>query len=403
MKILLLTPDLPYPSESGAAIRNIGIIRGLAAAGRRPALLSFSAQAVDAVSNPLFGLCESVDTVPLPRRSTARRVATLLLSGRADMEARLASQAFAGKLAELLATIDFDLIQFSGIELGFYLPFIRSQAKDAKVVYDALNAEAELQRVVAQVDRRDWRRLPAAIYSMMQTRRLSRYEAGICRDADAVLAVSEEDRDLLRQYGGAPIYALPNGVDAADYASPASSPRRPCQLVFSGKMDYRPNVDAVEWFASSVFPRIRKRFPEASLLIVGRNPHARIHALDVIGGIRVTGWVEAIQPYLNAATVYIAPLRMGSGTRLKILQAMAAGCAVTSTSIGAAGLNDEARAALAIADGEEAFAEAVNALLADENKRRELGERARQVAQEHYDWAALAPRLMRVYAELGLG
>jgi len=403
MKILLLTPDLPYPSESGAAIRNIGLIRGLAAAGRRPALLSFTEQAVDAETNPLYHLCETVDALPLPRRSIGQRLVKLLLSGRADIEFRLSSQAFDRKLGDLLRANDFDLVQFSGIELGRCLPIIRANAKNAKVVYDALNAEAELQSIVAQVERADRRRLPAAIYSTIQSRRLARYEGAICQNVDAILAVSDEDRDLLSRYGGAPIHVLPNGVAAADYAPPLESTRAPAQLVFSGKMDYRPNVDAVEWFTAAVFPRIRQRYPQTSLLIVGRNPQARIQALAMDSRVRVTGWVESIQPYLHGATIYIAPLRMGSGTRLKILQAMAAGCAVLSTSIGAAGLNEEARAALEIADGAEAFAEAVNGLLADERRRRELGARARQIVNQHYDWSALTPRLLRVYAELGLG
>ncbi|MCY3833598.1 MAG: glycosyltransferase [Chloroflexi bacterium] len=403
MKILLLTPDLPYPSESGAAIRNIGLIRGLARARRRVTLLSFTEQTVDAETNPLYQLCERVESVGLPRRGIGRRLAMLLLSGRADIESRLASRAFDRKLGDLLGAHEFDLVQFSGIELGHYLPSIRAKARSAKIIYDALNAEAELQRLVAQVERRDRRRLPAAIYSTIQSRRLARYEGAICRKVDAVLAVSDEDRRLLERYGGAPIHVLPNGVAAADYAPPAESTRAPAQLVFSGKMDYRPNVDAVEWFNAAVFPRIRQRYPEASLLIAGRNPQERIQALASDSRITVTGWVDSIQPYLHKASIYIVPLRMGSGTRLKILQAMAARCAVVSTSVGAAGLKDEARAALCIADGAEAFAEAVSALLADEERRRELGARAERVAKEYYDWSALTPRLLRVYAEMGLG
>lgn len=403
MKILLLTPDLPYPSESGAALRNIGFIRGLARAQRRVTLLSFTEQPLDAETNPLYQLCERVECISLPRRGRGQRIAQFLLSGRADIEFRLASRAFERKLGELLGATEFDLVQFSGIELGHYLPSIRARARRAKIIYDALNAEAELQRLVAQVERHDRRRLPAAIYSTIQSRRLTRYEGAICRSVDAVLAVSDEDRRLLERYSGAPIHVLPNGVAAADYKPPAGSTRAPAQLVFSGKMDYRPNVDAVEWFASSVFPRILELYPEANLLIAGRNPHKRIQALASDNRITITGWVDSIQPYLHNASIYIVPLRMGSGTRLKILQAMAAGCAVASTSVGAAGLNDEARSALCIVDGAEAFAEALSALLADDERRRELGARAERVVKEYYDWSALTPRLLRVYAEMDRG
>ena len=270
-------------------------------------------------------------------------------------------------------------------------------------MYDALNAEAELQRVVAQVDRGETRRLPTAIYSTIQSARLQRYEREICRAVDAVIAVSEQDRGFLLAHGGAPVRVLPNGIHAAEYEPAAEAARAPCQLVFSGKMDYRPNVDAVEWFHSAVLPLVRERNPQARLLIVGRNPHRRLQNIADDESVQITGWVESVLPYLHEATIYIAPLRMGSGTRLKILQAMAAGCAVVSTSAGAAGLNDEVKGALCTADDEAAFARAVVALLDDEGRRRQLGALAIEQVSRHYDWSALIPRLLRVYEELGLG
>lgn len=403
MNILLLTPDLPYPSESGAAIRNMGILRGLNAAGRRLTLLSFAEQPLAADTNPLFQLCDTVHAVPLPHHGKLKRIAKLIASRQADMEFRLASAEFARLLRELLQEQAFDLIQFSGLELGCCLPLIQANKRKAKVVYDALNAEAELQRVVAQVDREYGRRLPAAIYSTIQSARLARFERDICRNVDAIIAVSDEDRDFLLEYGGAPAYVMPNGIAAAHYKPPADAAREPALLVFSGKMDYRPNVDAVEWFHSAVLPLVRKDIPQARLLIVGRNPHRRLAALAADERARVTGWVEAVQPYLHQAAIYIVPLRMGSGTRLKILQAMAAGCAVVSTSLGAAGLNEDALSAITIADDAQAFAQAVVSLLNDESRRRELGELAQERVSRHYDWSALIPRLLRAYAELNLG
>jgi glycosyltransferase involved in cell wall biosynthesis len=403
MKILLITADLPYPSESGAAIRNMGIIRGLTGAGRRITLLSFAEQTPEPDSNPLFQFCETLHTVATPHHRKLKRVIKLLLSDSADMEFRLASAEFERRLRRILREKAFDLIQFSGIELGRYLPIIRANRRGAKVVYDALNAEAELQRVVAQVDRGDSRRLPAAIYSTVQSQRLIDYERTICQNVDAIIAVSEEDGDFLKRYGGAPIYVLANGIAVADYASPPDSRREAYQLVFSGKMDYRPNVDAVEWFYRAVLPGIHKRFPQMSLLVVGRNPHARIQQFAADERVKVTGWVDSIQPYLHRAAIYVVPLRMGSGTRLKILQAMAAGCAVVSTSIGAAGLNEEVRGALSIADGAQNFAEAVGALLQDEGRRRELGIQAERQVKKHHDWGSLIPDLLDAYAELGIG
>ena len=326
MKILLLTPDLPYPSESGVAIRNMGIIRGLAAGGRRLSLVSFAEKAADAASNPLFDLCEEVHVVRAPRHGKLKRIVKLLGSGQADVAFRLASPEYRRVLSGLLQANAYDLIQFAGIELACYLPLITSAKKSAKVVYDAQNAEAELQRVVARVDRGETRRLPTALYSTIQSARLQQFERSICRAVDAVIAVSEQDRGFLLQHGGAPVRVMSNGIHVAEYKPVADAARAPCQLVFSGKMDYRPNVDAVEWFHSAVYPLVREGNPQARLLIVGRNPHRRLQHLADDEYVRVTGWVESVLPFLHEAAIYIAPLRMGSGTRLKILQAMAAGC-----------------------------------------------------------------------------
>ncbi len=403
MKILLLTPDLPYPSESGAALRNIGILRGLHAAGHRVSLLSFADQPEIDASNPLWKLCDTVEAVGLPRRGKATRLLQLARGDSADMELRLHSPDFAQALGRLLHESDFDLIQFSGLELGCYAELILQQRKRAKVVYDALNAEAELQRLIAAVDRRDPRRLPAALYSTIQGRRLTRFEREICRCVDAVIAVSDEDRRFLSAHDGAPCFVLPNGVNAADYAPPPGNKRDPKLLVFSGKMDYRPNVDAIEWLCRSILPLARQHERRIRLRVVGRNPHPRLQALAQDAGVEITGWVEAVQPHLHQAAVYVAPLRMGSGTRLKLLQAMAAGCAVASTPVGAAGLSDALRDALVIADDAPAFAREIALLLGDETRRRDLGERAQELATRHYDWSALMPRLLRAYAELGLG
>ncbi|MYD11083.1 MAG: glycosyltransferase [Chloroflexi bacterium] len=400
MKILLLTPDLPYPSESGAALRNMGIIRGLRAAGNEVSLLSFRSSPAEQPGGTLADTCAAVQTVPLPTRGRAQRLSTLLTSSRADLESRLASADYARALRRRLGAESFDIVQFSGIELGGYLNLILAKKGGAKVVYDALNAEADLQRVIARVDAGQVKRLPAALYSSAQARRLARFEAAVCRSVDAVIAVSSEDRDLLQHYDGAPITVMPNGVEAADYRPPTGIARSTRHIVFSGKMDYRPNVDAAEWLCKTVLPRVWEEEPAARLSIVGRNPAPRLSALAQDPRVTLTGWVESVLPYLHDAALFVVPLRMGSGTRLKILQAMAAGCAVLSTSIGAAGLNSEARDALSIADDADDFARAAVALLRDDERRHKLGAQALAAVGKHYDWRALMPALLRVYESL---
>jgi polysaccharide biosynthesis protein PslH len=167
-------------------------------------------------------------------------------------------------------------------------------------------------------------------------------------------------------------------------------------------MDYRPNVDAMLWFASAILPLIQPHVLDVHLTIVGQKPHPRLEALRDQNNITLTGWIPAVQPYLHAASLYIAPLRMGSGTRLKILEAMASGCAVVATSTAASGLLPEVKQALVITDTEREFADAVVSLLQNPAQRRELGQAAQTVIKQFYDWSVIIPRLLTVYREIGL-
>jgi polysaccharide biosynthesis protein PslH len=221
---------------------------------------------------------------------------------------------------------DFDLIQFEALEIACYLPIVKQAGTQAKLCFDTFNAEADLQRVIFEIDRQEFKRWHIAIYSYIQSKRIAQYEGALCRMADLVIAVSHEDQKLLSQYrADKPIGIVPSGIFVDDYAVPDASVQLAANaIVFTGKMDYRPNVDAMLWFADSILPHI----PQAQLTIVGQQPHPRIQHLAERANISLTGWVDSVQPYLSAAAVYIAPLRMGSGTRLKILEAMATGCGI---------------------------------------------------------------------------
>ena len=259
-----------------------------------------------------------------------------------------------------------------------------------------------MQQTIANIDRKSPSRLHAALYSTLQARRLRRFEGEICREVDLVVAVSGEDAELLRGYDGAPLHVVQNGIQTRDYRPPRPNVRSPQQIVFSGKMDYRPNVDAMQWFCGDILPRVHERLPDTQLIIAGRNPHPRVQAL-ADERVAVTGWVESVQPFLHTSALNVVPLRMGSGTRLKILQAMASACPVVSTSVGAAGLNDETLGAVRIADDADAFADAVVRLLNDHEARARIGKLGMASVRKHYDWKALMPRLLDAYRSIGLG
>lgn len=401
MKILILTPALPYPAHQGGALRNQGIIRGLAAAGHEISLLSFSDDSVGDWT-PLYSWCRQIKVIPAPPRSLRDRLHDLFVTGQPDLAQRLLSNDFRTQLIELLNSERFDIVQIEGLELGIYLRVIQEYQPEARIVYDAHNAEHMLQQGIANVERASPVKLPGAIYSQIQARRIRQFEREVCQQADAVIAVSEDDaRSLSAFRPDRTVFVVPNGIFVDAYTVEEPPPALGDHvLVFTGKMDYRPNVDAMRWFVGAILPRIRERVPDARLYIVGQKPHTSLHQLRSVDGVEITGWVARVQPFLSAAHVYIAPLRMGSGTRLKILEAMASGKPVVATSAAAAGLNPETRSALIIADDPANFAERTAALLQDPVEQQRLGALARQQVSMHYDWSALIPCLSRVHAQL---
>lgn len=405
MHLLMLTPSLPYPPHQGGALRNYGLIHGLHAAGHRITLLSFDSSNTDITTTPLDDLCIRVETVPPPSRSTLDRLRDLARGGHPDLARRLTSDLFRQRLIDLLNEIRFDLVQFEGLEMAGYLPTVRQTQPTARLSYDAHNAEYQLQRVIFEIDRSDPRRWPAAAYSLIQSQRIARFERHVCQQVDCVLAVSDEDAVALRPFRpDGRVAVIPNGIFSENYSGQQEQlDLGSCVLTFTGKMDYRPNVDAMLWFTADVFPLVLAQMPGAKLYIVGQKPHPRLERLRDQEHVALTGWVPDVYPFLSATQVYVAPLRMGSGTRLKILEAMAAGCAVAATSLAAAGLPPEARDAIRVADSANDMAEAVVALLRDPGLRQQLGATAQAVVQKYYDWSVLIPHLLAAYRNIGLG
>jgi len=230
-----------------------------------------------------------------------------------------------------------------------------------------------------------------------QWRKMLAYEQAACRSFDAVVAVSQVDRDYMREeFRLSEVYDVPTGVDT-DYFKPEGSERDPFEVVFTGSMDWMPNEDAIIFFVERILPAVAESVPEVKLTVVGRNPSRRIMALGKDSGrINVTGRVEDIRPYVDRAAAYIVPIRVGGGTRLKIYEAMSMGKAVISTSVGAEGLPLRGGEDLLIADGAEEFATAVVRTLRDEAFARRLGRQARSLVCKRFGWGGAADAFARV-------
>jgi glycosyltransferase involved in cell wall biosynthesis len=310
----------------------------------------------------------------------------------------------ANALREILSRERFDLIQAEGIEMAWLLPLAKQFQPSAKLSFDTFNAEYQLQRVIATIDAQEPLRWPMAIYSWLQSWRIARFERDMGRLVDLVIAVSPEDAAALGNLmPEKKIPVIASAIAVEEYAVMETRNLSPHAIVFTGKMDYRPNVDAALWFADEIFPRIRRLVPDAVFHVVGQKPHERLERLRGIEGIEVSGFVRSIVPYLRGAAVYVAPLRMGSGTRLKLLEAMAAGSAIVATPIAAAGLLPDAKAAMRLAASAEPFAEVVASLLNDPTARRAIGQTALAAVSAYYDWTSTADSLRQIYEEAGIG
>ncbi len=403
MRILFLTAQLPEPPHAGGALRINGLMRGVHAAGHEVHLLAFAdPDTLAAHRTMLEQFCTAIETVPPPQRTLQQRLKDLLFSSQADMQRRFASPEYEARLEHRLKETQFDLVQIESLEMAIYLPVIERCQPQTPRVYDSFNAEYELQHSVFQAERSQITRLPGTLYSWMQWKRLTRFEREVCASVTHTIAVSDEDAAAFRQLlPNLSISVVPNGIDAARYApAPPGLNLGPAALVFTGSMSYRPNVDAALWFAEQVLPKVRQQVPDARFFIVGSQPHPRLASLRDRDDVQITGWVPEVNPFLHAATLYIAPLRMGSGTRLKLLQAMAAQRAVVSTRTGAQGLDVRDGVELRLADDPETFAHVVVELLDDEEQRQSLGAAGAAFVKAHHDWSVIVPKLLRVYDRL---
>jgi glycosyltransferase involved in cell wall biosynthesis len=235
------------------------------------------------------------------------------------------------------------------------------------------------------------------LFLYAQYRRMERFEHALWRKHPQVVAVSEQDRAIILQYTpDQNVTVVENGVDL-DYFSYQPHPGISPNLVYIGSMDWLPNEDAVLWFVKEIFPILRSQWPDCTFTIVGRNPSEQVRRLANEPGIVVTGTVKEVRTFIAAASIMVVPLRIGGGSRLKILEAMSAGLPVVSTPIGCEGLRVADEVHLLIAEEPHHFAAQTSRLIADLLLQQKLAEAGRRLVEEHYGWPAMAHRLSQLY------
>ena len=374
-----------WPVNTGGRIRSFHILRELSRR-HQVTLLTTHASGDDprALEAALPG-CEVI-SVPwaLAKRGSARFALALLKSWLSSLPVDLYKArvpALRRELARRLAGGGVDLVI---ADFLLAAPNVAGAGTVPTVLF-AHNVEHMIWQRLSDVERRPWRRLLLAV----ETRKMRRYEVRACARAGLTIAVSDADRRVLAAAApGSRVGAVPTGVDV-DYFAPDGIPEVPGRLVFTGSMDWYPNEDGIVHFIEAVLPLIRREVPETELTVVGRNPSPRLLAAARAAGVHVTGLVDDVRPHMAAASVYVVPLRIGGGTRLKIFEALSMAKAVVSTAVGAEGLPLTPGEHLLLADDPTRFAGAVTSLLRDSAGRRAIGAAGRRLVQERYSWASV--------------
>ncbi len=395
MRVLQFAPRVCWPLDTGAKLRNYHLAR-VVAQRAAVSLLAF----IDHKTSPA-NLKSVYEQVVMVRRDSAYTFAKIVRGGLGSIPLPVlnyTTHSMQRALKHLLGEQDFDIIQLESIHLMSYLPAIRQARKRPIVVCDWHNIESELMQ---QYSHREPGRLRKA-YAGKTARQMSEFEQRALRDFDAHIVVSQRDADRMRAINPvARIFVIENGVDTAFYADlqgrAESSPRR---LVFVGSMDYHANIDGAVNFAHSAWPRLRKRQPDLIFTIVGKDPAPAVRDLAQLPGIEVTGTVDDVRPFYREAIAAVVPLYVGGGSRLKILEAMAAAVPVISTTLGAEGLDVKHNENIVIADSNEELIESVNSVIENEERRHHLSAAGRALVFKRYDWSSLGAALYGAYDQL---
>ena len=387
MQILWVKMGGLWPATSGGRVRSLQIVSELARRHRVTVLTTHGADDDPAGLQQRLSHCERVISLPhgVAKRGDAGFASAVAQSWLTPYPVDL----WKWRSAPVERTVR-DLISEGAVDLCVS-DFLFAAANvpmrgPVPVVLFEHNVEYLIWKRLSAVEPRAWRRALIEI----EWRKLRAREADACRNADLTIAVSEDDRQRLETLApNLRAATVPTGVDTT-YFKPDGYCERPGRLVFSGSMDWHPNEDAVIHFADAVLPQIRTAMPEVSLTIVGRNPSPRVRDLAMRPGVVVTGTVEDVRSWIGEAAVYVVPVRAGSGTRLKIFEALAMGKAVVSTTVGAEGLALEAGRHFLPADTPDAFADAVVSLLRDPEKRHALEHAGRSLVETSYSWPVVS-------------
>ena len=396
-KLLFLSQTLPYPPDSGTAIRSYNVLRLLARDYDVTALCFYRRATTPDLAGSLGALRAMVPVVeafPIEQEHSRARLlwdhARSVLTGRAYTAFAYESAAFTHALLSHLEHETFALAHLDSLDLGVYVPALAG----VPVIAVHQNVESALLRRRAANETSAARRAYLRLQARLMEKEERRWSARVALN----LAVSDADTAELRALvPNARFEMIPNGVDVDTFVP--SRVAAEDGIVFVGGMSWFPNADALEFFDEEILPLVRARDEKITVTWVGR-AKPEVIARYATRGIQLTGHVDDIRPYVAKAACYVVPLRIGGGTRLKILDAWAMGKAVVSTSVGCEGLEAVDGQNILIRDDPAAFAAAVTTVLRDTGLRTALERNARVTAEQRYSWDVIGETMRRLYGEV---
>jgi glycosyltransferase involved in cell wall biosynthesis len=384
LRVLVIDEYFPYPPDSGKPIRTGNLLRRLSER-HDVTLLCYGAPSAGTAVVPQLKVEFVEPLIEYSGIALYARLAANLFSRYPYSVTKHYTSRFLSHLQESVKSNPYDLIQCEWTPYARYLESVRGLPS----LIASHNVESQIwSRRAEHADS-----VAGRAFFGMQAKKMETFERGALRDASWVTAVSREDANIIRKWGVERVSVVDNGVDLGFY-NPEACNEDDSELLFLASLDWAPNVDGLKYFLAEVLPLIVAKEPKARVTIAGRKPPADLRKYcEAMANTNFVGEVPDVRPYLERAAVILVPLRVGGGSRLKILEAMAAGKAIVSTSVGAEGLAVTNNQQLILADDPRSFADAATALMHSAAERRRLGKAGRELVEDKYSWDECARKL----------
>ncbi|KAA9339709.1 glycosyltransferase [Hymenobacter busanensis] len=400
MNILQICPRVPFPPHDGGAIAMYDVAAGLVRAGHRVTVLAANTPKHRQDATVLDHLGPNARLVTVDVDTSLSPVAALrnLLFRRTPYNVeRFMSADFAARLEQLLRTETFDVVQIEGTFVAWYVDVVRRVAPHTPVVLRAHNVEHEIWDQLARNERHPLK----ATYLRHLARRLRRFEQQYLPRFSAIAAITEPDKRRLLQLGcQEPVVFIPAGVDLSRFQPDPSIKPKPKSLFFLGSLNWRPNVEGLEWFLAEVWPRAKRRWPALELHVAGKDMPAHIERLHE-PGVHMHGFVDSAPRFMQENEVMIVPLLSGGGMRVKIIEGMAMGKCIISTGLGSEGIAVRHLEDIIVCDDPGDWIECIGKYVEGEFCHEGVGQKARLTAQNLYDNARVVARFVALYEQIG--